>query len=327
MAFPAALLLQAIVVLVLAAALTCFLRRPRLALEVSLRGGTRAGKLYVVLTNRGGFAARNARLTVAWRRSDGSVSKAEARGIGTLGSHDPVRLEVTRLHELIEGDAAGWSELVVEARALNALPARAVVEVAARAQAERVEPVRYARASAVRCPDSPDGTHLFATQPFVNDGVTETWHVCRRCRHLEREPLSPEDQERQRRARRERLERERRRIEEEFARAEREEDPAPRARPGQKTWKRFREEEEEKLARDVDTFPPELAFFVLELDPAKATWDDVVAAHRRLALAHHPDRQPGIDGETRFALERKMQEINGARDRLREHFGLRPAMD
>lgn len=326
---------QVVIVLLLAGGITWLLRRPRLALDAALRGGTREGKLYVVVLNRGGFAARGTSVLVSWRRQDGERSRAERRELGILYPADPIRLEVTALQALVGDDASGWSEIVVEARATNAFPARSRIQVAQRdasasggaaSSASGPEPVRYVGARTPRCPDVPDGAHLFERRPYVNDGVTEHWHVCRRCRHVEREPLTPDEERVQRQRRRERLEAERRRIDAELDRARRAEEPRARPGGGGRTWRHIGDEEDGR-ARDVDTFPPEVAFFVLELDPRAAGWDDVVAAHRRLALAHHPDRRAGADAATRAALVRKMQEINAARDRLREHFGLRAPVD
>ena len=317
--------LQALGVVLLAGALTLVLRRPRLSLDASLRGGTRHGKLYLVLVNRGGFAARGVRVEVRWVRPDGSASDAERRELGLLAPGEPLRLEVRALHALIERDPEGWSAIEAVARASNALPARARLELSARAAtnagaAGAEPPVRYASAATLPCPESSDGEHLFERRSVPNDGVTEHWHVCARCRHVKREPLSAEEEATQARVRRERVARERAKMEAEWARRKREEEP-PRARS------RASREEEARRAREGDTFPPEIAFYALELDPTSATWEDVLAAHRRLALLHHPDRRPGIDAATRAALERRMQEINAARDRLREHFGLRASLD
>lgn len=320
-------LLRILLVAALAVALTLFLRRPRLALDASLRGGTREGKLYVVLTNRGGFAARDVRVSVGWRKESGERSPVDSRALDALAPHDPARLEFASMQALLGGDARGWSAIVVEARAKNALPTRTTLPLAKKlgAREEAAPTITYAPARMLPCPDDPQGRHLFERRPYENDGVTEQWNVCARCRHVEREPLTPEQEATQRRIRAARAAEERARMEREFAAREAEEEGARPTRERERARKR--EREHEGLARDVDTFPPEVAFYVLGLDPQRATWDDVVAAHRRLALANHPDRQHARDPAARAFAEQAMQEANRARDRLREHFGLRSALE
>ena len=307
-----ALVAQVAGVLALAAALAWLLRRPRLALECSLRGGTREGTLYVVVTNRGGWA-RDARIEIWWTGTAGT-SRVAQHAIGELPPREPVRIEADELHRLLPEGASGWSEIVVRARARLAFPRTVRLPVAERAAprretAETPAPVRYV--GAIPCPARTDGAHDLEERPYRNDGVTERWKVCRACRHVEREPLTPHEAEVQARVRAARAERLRREMEAEFARRAAEEEPRRARRPHRSP-----------PPGETDAYPAEVAFFVLELDAASATWKDVLAAHRRLALAHHPDRHATSAPGVRAAAERKMQEINAARDRLREHFGV-----
>lgn len=57
-------------------------------------------------------------------------------------------------------------------------------------------------------------------------------------------------------------------------------------------------------------------YAVLGLQPG-ATLDEVVAAHRRLAMEHHPDRQHGANDQERLLAEETMRRINGAYQELR----------
>ena len=57
----------------------------------------------------------------------------------------------------------------------------------------------------------------------------------------------------------------------------------------------------------------EAAYKVLEVSP-DATDDEVRKAYRRLALKHHPDRVATLGEDVRKAAEKKLQEINAAKD-------------
>ncbi|GEM_PF-5889309 len=280
-------------------------RRPRLDVELSLRGTTRGGTLYVRVHNRGRRAARGVRVRTEWVAGgdralvqEALVEEIEGRGAAAL----PVR----DLHRAIEGRSERWSALRVEARAANALPAsrQLVLEARPVAQEPPAEPVRYRSADAP-CPGSPDGRHLYRTARFLNDGVMETWHVCERCRHLRRDPLTPAEEQAQARVRRARAERERQKLEEELDRLRHEEEarPPPRSR-----------------ALEGDTMPVAVAFWVLGLDES-AGWEEVVQAHRRLARETHPDRGAADDPAARRQREERMADVNRARDVLREHLG------
>jgi hypothetical protein len=270
-------------------------RRPRLAVELSLRGSTRAGTLYVRAHNRGRRSARGVVAHVAWEGDAGQAAVA-SQDLGEIEGLGAAQWPVRDLHTAIAERPEGWHALRVVARAQNAREAEARLDLRARKAEEAVPatPVRYQRAP---CPGSADGAHLFRVARFPNDGVVETWRVCQRCGALEREPLSAQDEATQARVRRERAARERRALEEELAREERKEAPRPRRAP-----------------RDDDTMPVDMAYFVLGLEE-DATWEDVLAAHRRLALANHPDRGAP---EERAAREGRMADVNRARDRLRD---------
>ena len=65
----------------------------------------------------------------------------------------------------------------------------------------------------------------------------------------------------------------------------------------------------------------EAAYKVLEVSP-DATDDDVRKAYRRLALKHHPDRVATLGEDVRKAAEKKLQEINAAKDLIWKSRGL-----
>lgn len=315
-------LAQAGVALVGAAILTFAIRRPRLAVEPSLRGTTRTGRLYVVAINRGGLAARRVRVHVSWLGETDERTLVASQDIGILPAGESVRLEIANLHGAAESDATRWRGLEVRLEAWNAVATKTTLPLGARPPAsEPHSPVHYSGPDAP-CTSAPDRQHRFSERRIRNDGVTEVWRLCELCRHVVREPLSDADQATQARIRRERAERERRKLEEEWARAE-----AERPRPRPRADREWRHHQSDGPARDTDLLPPAVAFYILELDPTTATWEDVAAAHRRLALAHHPDRRQTRDPEPLAAAERKMQEVNAARDRLREHFGMRAPLD
>jgi len=50
-------------------------------------------------------------------------------------------------------------------------------------------------------------------------------------------------------------------------------------------------------------------------------WPTIVAAHRRLIRAHHPDRAASHGPEAEEAAERKTKQLNEAFERLSGHFG------
>jgi DnaJ-domain-containing protein 1 len=57
-------------------------------------------------------------------------------------------------------------------------------------------------------------------------------------------------------------------------------------------------------------------YLVLDV-PRTASWDEIAAAHRRLAKLHHPDRLIGASDAERFRSERQMRELNIAYSELR----------
>lgn len=67
-------------------------------------------------------------------------------------------------------------------------------------------------------------------------------------------------------------------------------------------------------------YDPEDAWGVLGLQPG-ASWKQIAAAHRRLAMQHHPDRLLDATPEQREASEATMREINVAYNVLRRLTG------
>ena len=277
---------------------------PRLRVETTLRGTTRDGTLYVLVHNDGGVTARDATVGVAWVRPGArvlvhraDVGAIEPGGAARVAVKDPQTADVS---------GAAWVALRVEARARFAMPASAELPVAARrrdAGSDDAPPVSYVRPHAAACPNAPDGRHRFETRGFPNDGVVEQWELCRLCGAVHRLPLTPEQAATQARVRRERAAREAARDEEEYRKAQQ----GSRARP--------------PPPEPGETLPVSVAFWLLGLD-ASASWDEVKAAHRKLAKAYHPDAAANADERTRRLMEERMRDVNAAKDRLREH--LRP---
>ena len=67
-------------------------------------------------------------------------------------------------------------------------------------------------------------------------------------------------------------------------------------------------------------YDPEDAWGVLGLEPG-AAWRQIAAAHRRLAMQHHPDRLLNATPEQRAASEETMREVNVAYSVLRRLTG------
>jgi DnaJ-domain-containing protein 1 len=61
-------------------------------------------------------------------------------------------------------------------------------------------------------------------------------------------------------------------------------------------------------------------YLVLGLPPS-ASWEDISAAHRRLAKLHHPDRQMNSTDEERETSDRRIRELNIAYMELRRRKG------
>ena len=55
---------------------------------------------------------------------------------------------------------------------------------------------------------------------------------------------------------------------------------------------------------------------------ADANDDEVKAAYRRMALKHHPDRVATLGDDIRKAAEKKLQEINAAKETIYKARGL-----
>lgn len=67
----------------------------------------------------------------------------------------------------------------------------------------------------------------------------------------------------------------------------------------------------------IDTSDP---YAVLEVSP-DATWEAIVAAHRRQARQHHPDRRAGEGAAAMAAAEERIRDINAAYQELRVRRG------
>jgi len=65
----------------------------------------------------------------------------------------------------------------------------------------------------------------------------------------------------------------------------------------------------------------EAAYKVLEISPS-ATDDEVRKAYRKLALKHHPDKVATLGEDVRKAAEKKLQEINAAKDLIYKSRGM-----
>jgi hypothetical protein len=79
------------------------------------------------------------------------------------------------------------------------------------------------------------------------------------------------------------------------------------------TWGRKPGDEDD--AWDEEEIPLD-PYEVLGL-PMYATWDQVTAAHRRLAKEHHPDRLLDAPDDVRAASEERMRQVNQAYNELR----------
>ena len=63
------------------------------------------------------------------------------------------------------------------------------------------------------------------------------------------------------------------------------------------------------------------AYAVLEIDET-ATDEEVRAAYKRMVVKHHPDRVASLGEDVRAAAERKMREINEAKELIYKARGL-----
>lgn len=63
------------------------------------------------------------------------------------------------------------------------------------------------------------------------------------------------------------------------------------------------------------------AYAVLEIEPT-ATDDEVRAAYKRMVVKHHPDRVAALGDDVRAAAEKKLQQINEAKELIFKHRGL-----
>jgi len=71
---------------------------------------------------------------------------------------------------------------------------------------------------------------------------------------------------------------------------------------------------------DESIFDETDPYVVLGLPPS-ASWDEISAAHRRLAKLHHPDRQVNPTDEERETSDRRIRELNIAYMELRRRKG------
>lgn len=80
------------------------------------------------------------------------------------------------------------------------------------------------------------------------------------------------------------------------------------------------EAEDRSKSRGDYYYDPDDAWGVLGVRPG-AAWSEIAAAHRRLAMVHHPDRLLDSPEEERAASEEAMREINVAYSVLRRLTG------
>ncbi len=80
------------------------------------------------------------------------------------------------------------------------------------------------------------------------------------------------------------------------------------------------EAEDRSRSRGDYYYDPDDAWAVLGVAPG-ASWPEIVAAHRRLAMVHHPDRLLDASAEDRERSETIMREINVAYSVLRRLTG------
>ena len=66
----------------------------------------------------------------------------------------------------------------------------------------------------------------------------------------------------------------------------------------------------------------EEAYKVLEIEPT-ATDDEIKKAYKKLALKHHPDRVATLGEDVRKAAEKKLQQINNAKDMIYKARGIK----
>lgn len=78
--------------------------------------------------------------------------------------------------------------------------------------------------------------------------------------------------------------------------------------------------EDRSRSRGDYYYDPEDAWEVLGVAPG-ASWHEISAAHRRLAMVHHPDRLLSASDEERIRSEETMREVNVAYSVLRRLTG------
>lgn len=282
-----------------------------LTLELTLRGSTRGGTLYAILTNKGDHRARDIVVRACWEGPGGESWTIDEQRIEDLMGRDAVTLGISQLQRGLPTDVA-WDRLVVRVRARNTLPRKRTLALAQRERPGHPggpEPaVRYQQD---RPCTSPDGEHAYQQHRLMNDGVEESWRVCRRCGLAHRAPLTPENDAIQRRIRAERSAREQRAVEDDIARATAEAQPrAARARP-----------RPPPTSDAGDTLPLQVALWILQIDSSAPSMQEIEEAYRRLAKTYHPDKLASLDPAARSVMEERMRDLNRARDVLKRSFG------
>jgi hypothetical protein len=286
-----------LVVLALAAA-AAFFRTTRLGVSASLRGTTMTGKLYVRVDNRTWRRARRVGVRVACAAGDRSVPLVETERIDI----EPRSAHVFPIDSpgMTMPHGVAWERIEIVASAANALRAKHVLDITPSAGGRPGDERPY------RTPSCTAGEHAFEERRIFGEGVDAPWEVCRRCGYARPLPLTAEEEAVRARFRARLAAEERRReAHERAAQADR---PAPRRAP--------EPERASPAAPDASDMPVAAAFYLLGL-PQTATWAQVQAAHRRLVGEWHPDRA-GDDPKARRLSEMRTQELNRARDRLRD---------
>jgi hypothetical protein len=81
------------------------------------------------------------------------------------------------------------------------------------------------------------------------------------------------------------------------------------------------EERAAEAAREQQALDDQDPYKVLQVEPT-AAWEEIVAAHRRQARAHHPDRLFGQSEEEQREGEDRIRVINAAYQELRVRRGM-----
>lgn len=79
-------------------------------------------------------------------------------------------------------------------------------------------------------------------------------------------------------------------------------------------------EQEAKAAVEERAIDDQDPYEVLQVDPS-ASWEEIVAAHRHQARAHHPDRLLGVPTEEQAEGEERIRVVNAAYQELKVRRG------